>query len=210
MRLFSDGRRRACATVAGWLALSLGLCSARAAGPLPRFQAVSESGGQSLQGGKDLSERLDVSSRRALTDAAKVRGLPEPAQVSHLVDVYQRLLADHSLPAAQRESLLRAVRSRLQRWSVALRQSAGPTTVQGVLPVLAQQLPAGAAPGLAPPADHGPELVELIETTIAPASWDKQGGNGVIRFWAPAHALVVRQSGDVQHDLAGLLKDLGH
>jgi hypothetical protein len=81
-------------------------------------------------------------------------------------------------------------------------------------PILAQQLPAGqaglpAGQGVAQPADYGPELVELIEDTIAPASWDKLGGSGVIRFWAPGHALVVRQNGDVHEDLARLLKDLG-
>lgn len=41
-------------------------------------------------------------------------------------------------------------------------------------------------------ADYGMLLVQLIQDTISPASWDANGGNSTIRYWRPGMALVVR------------------
>ena len=46
------------------------------------------------------------------------------------------------------------------------------------------------------------ELVELIQNTIAPKSWDIRGGPGTIRFFAPAQVLVIRQTDGI-HDQVG-------
>lgn len=46
------------------------------------------------------------------------------------------------------------------------------------------------------------QLIELIETTIAPASWQSSGGPGTIVYFAPKQLLVVRQRDDV-HDQIG-------
>ena len=66
--------------------------------------------------------------------------------------------------------------------------------------------PAGAQGGGV--ADDGEALVELIETVISPDSWEVNGGNGSIVYWANGHALVVRASGEVHHQMGGLLEGL--
>ena len=59
----------------------------------------------------------------------------------------------------------------------------------------------GSAPGNADE-DYGPSLVELIQNTISPESWDVNGGPGSIYYWRGQHALVVRATGEV-HDAIG-------
>ena len=56
--------------------------------------------------------------------------------------------------------------------------------------------------------DHGPELVELIETVIAPATWEKNGGFGSIVYFAPLRALLVRPPGERHRQLGHLLGNL--
>jgi len=61
--------------------------------------------------------------------------------------------------------------------------------------------------------DYGDELVELIQTTIAPTTWDVNGGPGSIYYWRNQRAIVVRQMGDVHDQIGGLLEQmnrLGH
>lgn len=58
------------------------------------------------------------------------------------------------------------------------------------------------------PQDAGEELVELIRKTIAPSSWDVNGGPGTIQYWRPGHALVVRASDDVHEQIGGVLGQL--
>ncbi len=53
--------------------------------------------------------------------------------------------------------------------------------------------------------DEGAELVELIEKTISPESWDVNGGPGTIVYWGNLKVLVVRNTRDVH----GQLQDLG-
>jgi hypothetical protein len=59
-----------------------------------------------------------------------------------------------------------------------------------------------------PGGDNGPALVELIQRTIAPTSWDVNGGPGSIYYWYPGHALVIRQMDSVHEDIDGLLRQL--
>ena len=60
----------------------------------------------------------------------------------------------------------------------------------------------------APPWDHGPELVALIESTIDPQSWKSNGGDGVIHYYRPLRILVVSASSSVQDDLTNMLRNL--
>lgn len=60
----------------------------------------------------------------------------------------------------------------------------------------------------APPWDHGPELVALIERTIDPQSWKTNGGDGVIHYYRPLRILVVTASSSVQDDLTNMLRNL--
>lgn len=61
---------------------------------------------------------------------------------------------------------------------------------------------------MAPPWDHGEELVDLIESTINPASWQSNGGSGVIRYYRPLRILVVGASMQIQNDTIELLTKL--
>jgi hypothetical protein len=64
------------------------------------------------------------------------------------------------------------------------------------------------APQAAAPTDYGQDLVELIEATIAPGSWDSQGGSGTIRYFSPLRVIVLRQTGEVHEQLGDLLPQL--
>lgn len=57
--------------------------------------------------------------------------------------------------------------------------------------------------------DHGPELVDLIQQTISPQTWDVNGGLGVIYYWRPGRAMVIRQTGEVHRQIGGLLEQMG-
>lgn len=57
--------------------------------------------------------------------------------------------------------------------------------------------------------DYGPELVDLIQRTIAPQTWDVNGGLGTIYYWRPGRALVIRQTGNVHDQIGGLLRQMG-
>ena len=67
------------------------------------------------------------------------------------------------------------------------------------------QRPVGAAGGRAT-ADEGQQLVELIQRTIMPEFWDRNGGAGTIVYYAPLHALVVRATREVHQRLDGLFQ----
>ena len=56
--------------------------------------------------------------------------------------------------------------------------------------------------------DYGPQLVDLIQRTVAPMSWDVNGGPGSIDYWVPGRAIVVRQTDAVHEDIGGLLRQL--
>jgi hypothetical protein len=54
-------------------------------------------------------------------------------------------------------------------------------------------------------AANGADLVDLIQKTVDPPSWDINGGPGSIVYFNNFRALVVRQTGDAQDDVGGLL-----
>lgn len=56
--------------------------------------------------------------------------------------------------------------------------------------------------------DYGPDLVSLIESTIAPSFWDVHGGPGSIVYYKPLHAIVVRATGEVHREIGGVLGGL--
>lgn len=66
----------------------------------------------------------------------------------------------------------------------------------------------GIAQGGAARGDYGQVLVELIRQTISPEFWDVNGGPGVILYYRPGHALVVRATGDVHARIGGTVDAL--
>jgi hypothetical protein len=65
-----------------------------------------------------------------------------------------------------------------------------------------------AAAAAGQPPDNGPALVDLIQRTISPASWDVNGGPGSIVYFRPSRALVVRQRSEVHEQLQGVVRAL--
>lgn len=59
-----------------------------------------------------------------------------------------------------------------------------------------------------PPADAGWELVELIRATVAPETWDVNGGKGSIYYYRPLQVLVIRQTGESHHQIGNALGQL--
>ena len=57
-------------------------------------------------------------------------------------------------------------------------------------------------------ADNADQLIELIQTSIAPETWDVNGGNGTIFFYAPLNALVVRATSEIHFQLGGPVEGL--
>ena len=61
--------------------------------------------------------------------------------------------------------------------------------------------------------DAGEDLVDLIQKTISPGSWDRNGGPGSIYYWRPGRAIVVSAGDDVHDQVGDLLEQmnrLGH
>ena len=50
------------------------------------------------------------------------------------------------------------------------------------------------------------DLIALIESTIAPDSWQSRGGNGSISYFSTLKVLVVRQTDEVHRQVGGLLE----
>jgi len=57
-------------------------------------------------------------------------------------------------------------------------------------------------------ADLGEDLVDLIQTTIAPDSWEVNGGPGTIRYWRNGMSLIIRQTDEIHGDIDDLLRQL--
>lgn len=102
---------------------------------------------------------------------------------------------------------------------VAKKKPAAPADVAPTDQVLAQQLgpnggvpgqgqggqPAGGRPGVPQSFDYGPELVDIIQTVISPKTWDINGGNGAVVYYAPLRVLVISAPGEVHPQIGGLL-----
>jgi hypothetical protein len=63
----------------------------------------------------------------------------------------------------------------------------------------------GSGAGGAARSDYGPLLVELIRRTISPEFWDVHGGPGVIIYYQPGHALVIRATPEIHERIGGAL-----
>jgi hypothetical protein len=150
--------------------------------------------------------------RRAMQKSAS-RADPEPEDVvPGLVSLYGEVANAADMAPAERRRLRRGVRLRLvqmrdklireslRREREARRVKHGSSGRHDARN--GQNLAGGGAN------DRAAELIELIQTTIAPDTWDVNGGNGSIYYYRPLHALVVRQTGEVHHQIGGLLQAL--
>ena len=122
--------------------------------------------------------------------------------------------ADKLAPADRARFQVR-LRSRLSRLADAIRRagqqarssSGGTASTTNTASSSDQQREPAGLPG-GGPQDNGQDLVDLIEATIAPQSWDVNGGPGTIRYWPAWHVLVVRQTEEVHEQIGGVVHGL--
>ena len=170
------------------------------------------------------------------TEAVTRRAGDYTANVLRLVELY-REMADHSQRhtspmlkdlGLQVRARLVTIRDRVERRIADSKRSGHTDKAAGVAAargsrVLAQQLPqAGAAAAGAGQAltvtgtqavsagmtDFGPELVDLIQATISPATWRINGGNSSIVYFAPRNVLVVSAPDEIHSRVGGVLQQL--
>lgn len=154
---------------------------------------------------------------KTLRTAAVQSGAEREAAIRRLTSLYGELKHDTQVPMDERLVLARTVRGRLIKVKDQLTRAArGSATVSKSSPAASSQSTASQSMsanssasasssaqgrlGGATADDAGQELVDLIERTIAPDTWDTVGGEGSIRYYSTWHALVVRQTDEV-HDL---------
>ncbi len=171
---------------------------------------------------------LRDAARAALRRWARPRDEDAQAAAREFLVLFRELQADARLARVTREPLRRQVRGRLIALSRQIRilsahrkrreKNEVPESVANAAErngPLAQQggmggpMMGGAAFGRpGPNDDYGDELVELIQTTIAPASWDVNGGHGSIYYWRGGRAIVVRQTGENHRQIADVLQQM--
>lgn len=156
--------------------------------------------------GDELRPAVKASLARTLVDGALVT---DQAAVRELTQVHRELKQDDSLAATERAELQRTVSQRLSALAGQLRRRL-PQASQHILGQQNNPFAAGFGqqPNQGQGVDPAQELIELIQDTIGPSTWDVRGGQGVIRFWGSGQALIIRQSSDVHGALAQLIEDL--
>jgi hypothetical protein len=200
------------------------LAGALAAAPVNAASPATDSVPAARQ--KSTPAQLRVAVHDALRSEATSRGASREAAIRKLLALDGDLEKETRLSDDQRRELRALVRTRLARSGQALKvqlnkdSKPGSGSAQGTVAdvlkslqrddaVLAQrpQPPGQSAAILNPPGQfgtNGQELIDLIQNTIAPASWEINGGPGVIRYFSNNQSLVIRQTDEVH----GLIEDV--
>ncbi len=181
--------------------------------------------------GRELSEAAHA----AMRHWAKATDQEADTAAKELLGIYRDIQQDTRMARSQRETLRLTVRARLDQLCTQIGKriakdkaaAKSNSTVKSVAmdkskeknAALAQMgVPAGGgvgggvgggtAAGQNASADNGQQLVDLIQNTISPKSWDVNGGACSIYYWQPQHAIVVRATGDVHGDISDVLEQL--
>lgn len=59
-----------------------------------------------------------------------------------------------------------------------------------------------------PSPDHGDQLLDVIQTTVKPHTWERKGGRGTGYYWRPGRAMIIRQTQDAHEEIQSLLEQL--
>lgn len=151
---------------------------------------------------------LQKSARRAKPKLSEV--------VPPLVEVYGQLKEIEGISHAERSRMRGVVKARLEELrdklirellrnkKLADRRKRGSQRVRNSEPMdeKAEMLAGGGANAQAI------QLIDLIQNTIEPESWQRAGGKGSIYYFDLLKVLVVRQTGEVHHQLGGVLGQL--
>ena len=140
--------------------------------------------------------------RAALRETAKAPDAAESAR--RLVPLYAELQQDTRMAESDRKHYLAILRGRLTKLQAKIESDSRDSLENppGSEPALASASIAAHARGGGPVRDNGRELVELIQRTIAPDTWDVNGGLGSIIYYQPLRVLVVRQTAE-NHGIVG-------
>lgn len=161
----------------------------------------------------ELDERVS----KALRRESKARSHDERARaVSDLVEIFTLMQQDDRRalsPTLAR--LVGKVRSRLRRTQTELqreerrRARKASASSPGLESVAERSEPDGRFGGRAQlAAGNAQALIDLIERTISPNTWDVNGGPGTVMYYAPRHALVIRAPAEVHGRVGAGLQNL--
>ncbi len=141
-----------------------------------------------------------------LAEEARARSFDERRQaVTAIVALHERLVEDGRFEASPAlQALQRRVDGRLARVGRAL---AGEAARSDSAPARSE----AAADDRSAPGGRQAEsqkLIDLIQATVRPETWDVNGGRGSIAYFANGHGLVVLATAHVHDDLGALLRQL--
>ncbi len=174
-------------------------------------------------------QQLREAVRAALKTAATSEGAARVEAARQLALLFDELQHDTQMVKDDRINLAGVIRSRLQKMdaeakaAIARQQRNDPAHVAaadrpaGADGVLGQQLLPPGGKGAAganggnnsnKQADYGQQLIDVIQGTIAPGSWDVNGGNGSIKFFPGLNVMVIRNTAENQEDLVDVLNAL--
>ena len=130
-----------------------------------------------------------------------------------LIRLYREVNHPAALPAGERirkrralKAKLERVRDRLKLMLVREKREIARRRYRERLSRKHGREPKPSAAGGGGVAANAARLIALIQNTIAPHTWNVNGGNGSISFLGnPFYVLVVRASGEVHHQIGGVL-----
>lgn len=156
---------------------------------------------------------------RDVMKRAADRSSPDPyVLVPELVDVYGLLDRPAGIPHAEAAGMRRAVEMRLEAFRGRLIRDRNAET-QAAKKEAARQASsrlrsegkreaAATNSGGSAVAARAQQLIDLIQNTIEPDSWDVNGGKGKAMFYAPLNVLVIRNTGEVHEQIGGAMGQL--
>jgi hypothetical protein len=153
--------------------------------------------------------------RDAYADAVQRSALKErpdfDAVVPELVMLYHELDRTEGMSHTERNRLRSGLKTRMEQISDRLEREKLRSQREGrrrVSPRTSQETRLANATAPGGTAARAQQLIDLITTTIEPDSWEVNGGRGRIMFYAPLNVLVIRQTGEVHHQIGSTLGTL--
>ena len=176
---------------------SLLVCSALALGSSENTGAPdsgSEVKTASRATGENRLRELSDEVTQLLEQALRTRGATAEEMVPQMVDLYRRLDEDQSLTTADKRRLQLRLKTRLAQYQSSLerRVARSKSSRQG------GTLSGGGSFG------NAGELIDLIRTTIAPGTWDIDGGPGRIFYFRGV--LIIHQTDEAHTEIASALQ----
>jgi general secretion pathway protein D len=129
---------------------------------------------------------------RALRESSRASGRDAVDATPEVVALYRQIGSSEKVAATERRRLQAQLRTRLSELHDVLHRRV----------VRASSSKSGGI------ATEARQLIDLIQTTIAPETWAVNGGEGTLFFYAPLNVLVVRQTAEVHEQIGGTVGQL--